>query len=130
MVRLTDYNWPLNNTGSTYSWIFFNKYTVGHSYPCISHPRVQPTADGKQYFWSAVGTLWMQSVNCMNCFTLFYNNDLSIRGFWDPRGPGTSASQMFRDSWGFWGQSKVIWGFSTTWGLVFLTPHIVQGPTV
>lgn len=42
---------------------FFSKYTVIPPYPQVSHPRIQLTADWKQYFGSMVGNLWMLRAN-------------------------------------------------------------------
>lgn len=63
------YNWPLNNTSLNFEgsliWVgfFSGKYTVIPPYPQVSHPRIQLTADWKQYFGSMVGNLWMLRAN-------------------------------------------------------------------
>lgn len=81
----------LNFAGPLIMWIFSHKYIDSHPYPWFSHPWIQPSMDGKQYFQSTVGDLCMQKAD------LNYTRIFNFMGIGPPN-LQLFTGQQYRDS--------------------------------
>lgn len=124
------YSWSLNNMGLKYLGPLIHGFFFlvnSPSYPRVLYPRIHPTIDQKQYFWSAFGDLQIQRADCMHFSPQFYMRDLSICKF---SYGGWPEPVLCR----YWGTTKV-WGmgsevtcrFCTAWEIRPLVPTLFKG---